>query len=101
MIKSDEVWIAESIESGNNYGYPQCCIDEFVACPPSKIEKLKVQDSDRLRVKMSFVNGFYTGFIPCYKHAMMIKKGEVTLEGLVDLKKRKTIVPFPHAWMYK
>mgnify|MGYP000982494659 CR=1 FL=1 len=100
MTKEDEIFIATSRESGLNYGYPQCCIDEFVKYPPSKLKHFKPSNSDRLRVKMSHVNGTYTGFIPCHKHALMIKSGEVTLEGLVDLSKRKTIVPFPHAWMY-
>lgn len=29
MKEFDKNWIAESVESGNKYGFPKCCIDEF------------------------------------------------------------------------
>ncbi len=37
-----------------------------------------------------------TGFVPCEKHAQMIRNNECTLESLVDKDKRLCEVAFPN-----
>jgi len=101
MKEQDEIFIASSLESGNKYGYPKCCIDEFVAITPSMMQKMKPTKTHLLRVEMSMVNGKYSGFFPCENHAKMIKEKKITLGDLIDYKKREDPMPFPHGWSYK
>ena len=101
MDKSDLHWIQESTESGNKYGFPKCCIDEFVSKPPSIMKSAVPTFGDLLRFEMAKVHGEYTGFIPCLNHAKMIKEKKITLPELIDYKKREDFLPFPHGWSFK
>lgn len=66
------------------FGYPSCCINSFVANfgTPDNASRFDVSNN--------------TGFVPCEKHAQMIRNNECTLESLVDKDKRLCEVPFPN-----
>lgn len=95
---TDEQFKEDSTRSGKAYGYPQCCIDEFVSEPPSWFEKNKPTKLDRLRFRMSHINGKYTGFIPCSKHAQDIAAGKIKLSDLIEKQNRTVFMPFPNDW---
>lgn len=68
---------------GSFYGYPECCINDFV-------KRFKEGDhASLLQLKVSE----YTGFIPCPAHAKEIKNGTITLEGLITNRKCKHNFP--------
>lgn len=71
------------IAGGIYYGYPKCCIEEFVKYPPS--ERTTAQNA------YSVHQG--KGFIPCAKHAMLILKEEITLESLITNRQCPTAFP--------
>lgn len=96
MTVQDEKWVKESIESGNKYGFPKCCIEEFTAKPPSIMQKSKPTKEDLLRFEMAKIDGVFTGFVPCFHHAKMIKSKQITLSELIDYKKREEFMPFPY-----
>jgi hypothetical protein len=98
--QQDKEWIDSSIESGKKYGYPECCINEFISKPPSKL-KGNPTIQEILRLKMAFQNGHYTGFIPCLKHAMEIKKELIQLDDLINKTERKTLFDFPSGFEFK
>lgn len=101
MTKEDQEYIETSIDSGNKYGYPKCCIDAFVAKTPSQMKASGATQSDRMRYEAAHINGEYTGFIPCTMHAIEIKKGKITLLDLIDKNKRLAPIPFPNDWSFK
>ena len=101
MTEFDKNWIAESVESGNKYGFPKCCIAEFIAKTPSMMKNSKPTTNDILRFEMAKINGNYTGFIPCLNHAKMIKAKKITLPELIDYKKREEFMPFPYGRSFK
>jgi hypothetical protein len=59
-------------EKGKYYGYPQCCIDAFCNRLDLNLTPAQEQVLDN------------HGFIPCHEHALMVVKGEVTLESLIE-----------------
>jgi hypothetical protein len=59
-------------EKGKYYGYPQCCIDAFCNRIDLNLTPAQEQVLDN------------HGFIPCHDHALMVVKGEVTLESLIE-----------------
>ncbi len=69
-------------QSGQFFGYPQCCIDEFV----ERVAKIQLEgtsantDLSKERLEASD----FTGFIPCQKHAEQIVAKEITLESLIS-----------------
>jgi hypothetical protein len=81
----------KKIKLGRLFGYPQCCIDEFIY----DSEKMKDTNIDvRIpeQIKIAKITG---GFVPCKKHALAISSGEVTLESIIvgrDAKKVKKYV---------
>jgi len=87
-------WYIENAPLGKFLGYPECCIKEFCDQPPMffNMNKLTMNDEDRYRA--SCVDGEYTGFIPCKKHAEEILQGKITLESLIQ-NRDKNIPPFP------
>lgn len=94
-------WTEENKPIGEALGYPSCCVLEFCKQPPQLLKGKPTKD-DKRRLKASYVNGFYTGFIPCAKHAKQIVKGTITLESLIDKEKRQNndeycIPAFPNA----
>ena len=69
-------------KAGNYFGYPQCCIDEFIR-------------TNSPRHKICLLAGAHTGFIPCYNHSCKILRNDVTLTELI--KNRKCMKPFKDA----
>jgi len=60
-------------ELGKYYGYPQCCIVEFIEdIINNRNSSVRSSKSDN------------TGFIPCTKHYIQIMKGDIELKDLID-----------------
>jgi hypothetical protein len=90
-------WTNENKPSGEMLGYPDCCITEFCNQPP-QLMKGKPTKDDKRRYKAGCINGEFTGFIPCTKHAKQIVQEKITLKSLIDLGKRDLFLPkFPNA----
>lgn len=97
-------WTEENRPIGEALGYPDCCIREFCNQPPQLLKGNPTKD-DKRRHKASYVNGVYTGFIPCAEHAKQIVQGKITLESLIDKEKRANndeyyIPEFPNAMQW-
>jgi hypothetical protein len=71
------------IYNGLYYGYPQCCIDNFI----ETYQKIKPRTDAQEQVHLC------TGFIPCHQHALKILAGKTTLEDII-LPSRKEPKPF-------
>lgn len=71
---------------GVYYGYPKCCIKEFF----SDLEIGIMFVNKRNRMKRTKVAK--NGFLPCKKHARLIKRKEITIESLI--KNRMCPTPF-------
>lgn len=95
-MPNDLDFIRSSINSGNYYGYPECCIKEFVKYPPSKMKFLNKKESE-IRYRAGHLHGNFTGFIPCLKHAKEILSGNITLVSLIKTT-RETPIQFPYDW---
>jgi hypothetical protein len=65
---TDHLW-----ENGQYYGYPQCCIDNFIEI----YREIKRRTNEQDRVHL------FSGFVPCHKHALEILCGHTTLEALI------------------
>lgn len=101
MTEEDKLFVDSSINSGNQYGYPQCCIDEFVSRPPSELKKSYATDADVLRFEVAHIGKYYTGFIPCSMHAQQIKDKQIKLADLIDYSNRTVELAFPIDWSVK
>jgi hypothetical protein len=69
--------------NGLYFGYPQCCIDNFI----HTYQRIKSRTDAQEKVHLS------TGFVPCHEHALLILDGRTTLEALI-LPTRKDPKPF-------
>lgn len=87
-------WTEENQPLGKALGYPDCCIAAFCSQPPELLNHTGPSADDRLRLKAAYVNGKYTGFIPCTEHAVQILSGKITLASLVQ-KREPQFPPFP------
>jgi hypothetical protein len=67
---------------GEFFGYPSCCINEFI-----RTKGLKLRDSSKLRSTIG-------NFIPCEMHQEQLQRGEVILEDLIQNRTCET--EFPH-----
>ena len=87
---------------GINYGYPECCTQEFV-------ENLDNKESDKRNV--CFIAAGNTGFVPCYKHSCQILNNEIKINDLIKnricdykfktIKRRGRIKHFTGDWETK
>ena len=86
-------WKETNAPLGRELGYPECCIGEFCDLPP---ELMLGTPNEEMKIKLeaSFINGKYSGFIPCLKHAKMILAGEITLSDLIQ-NRNPAFPPFP------
>ena len=73
-------------DNGTYYGYPKCCTKEFYS--DIKIGLNFVNKRNR----MKWIKVAKNGFIPCKKHARLIKKKEIKIESLI--KNRLCPTPF-------
>lgn len=91
-----DAWKKENFPIGVQLGYPQCCIDEFCVQSPRYLKANSAKPKDFLRYKAAHLNGVFTGFIPCYKHAALILENQIRLQDLIQ-KRDKNFPPFPVA----
>jgi hypothetical protein len=92
-----KTWTHENAPLGRALGYPECCIREFCNQPPSMLKNGTPSKDDKRRYKASLMNGEYTGFVPCSKHAAEIVAGKITLESLITNRDAKFPI-FPNAF---
>jgi hypothetical protein len=73
--------LASKIKLGVYYGYPQCCIDNFV----HKIMNCCDRDRKTIKVlfKLNFMVSENSGFVPCNEHTSQIIKKKCTLKHLI------------------
>lgn len=89
-------WFKVNQPFGKKLGYPDCCIKEFCNQPPAVMARMKEPSKDdKRRYKAGFMNGEFTGFIPCSSHAREINMGKITLESLIK-DRSPDYPPFPH-----
>ena len=67
-------------QSGLYYGYPSCCIEEFVM-------------NNVYNKGCSLISAAYGGFVPCQKHTMMIVNKKINIKDLIG--KRSSQYAFP------
>lgn len=90
-----KLWFEENAPLGKELGYPDCCIKEFCDQHPELLNRrVEVPQSDKDRYKAGCVNGNYTGFIPCIKHAKEILSGKIILDSLIK-NRNIDFPPFP------
>ncbi len=87
-------WFAENAPFGKALGYPDCCIKAFCDQPPALLRNTGATKEDVERYEAGCIQGVYTGFIPCIRHAREIKAGKCTLESLIKNRNSK----FPPFW---
>lgn len=95
LNKSIAEWYKENYPLGKALGYPDCCINAFCNDSPEALKVKKRNGTERIRYDASFINGQYTGFIPCVHHAKQIVNGEITLQSLIK-NRDNNFPPFPN-----
>lgn len=88
-------WRLENAPFGKELGYPECCIEAFCLQPPLVLKVLGVNKEDKLRYKAGCINGKFTGFIPCIKHARQVLNKQTTLHQLIS-NRNPNFPPFPN-----
>ena len=76
-----------TMESGKFYGYPQCCIDEFIE------HKHLKGDQEALMARIKEAGLYNCGFVPCEAHLQKLIDGEISVKSLI--KDRQCKNPFP------
>lgn len=75
---------------GVYFGYPDCCIEEFVAFQDDLGRKQSIQMDPKVHQ--------HTGFIPCVKHCRQIKTGRLELEDLITNRVCRSRFPNQGSW---
>jgi hypothetical protein len=78
----DNSQIQVIFETGIYFGYPECCINNFIDDRKKGID-----------TKSRNFAGNYTGFVPCKNHLDMIRNGKLKIEDLIQSRICKK--PFP------
>jgi hypothetical protein len=97
LEKRKEEWRIENEPVGKAFGYPECCIKEFCEQPPALLKSRVPTRDDYKRFEASHIDGQYTGFIPCSRHAKEILAGIIALPSLIK-NRDGNIGPFPHGY---
>ncbi len=92
--------VMSDLDLGEILGYPKCCIDEFLASMERIKRKEKSTDIDVMRLKAGYIDGVFTGFIPCAEHAKRIIDREITLSSLIT-DRNKNLKEFPNEFKKK
>ncbi len=97
-------WRDENRPVAKELGYPDCCIHAFCEMPPLLIRYLSYKriqiPNYEMRYRAGCIDGKFTGFIPCAKHAQQILENKITLESLI--KNRSPLFPpFPYWGHYE
>lgn len=61
------------VHNGKYYGYPECCIQEFIKYYLK--EKPRTDEQEKVHQ--------FSGFIPCHQHALEILAGKITLQAII------------------
>lgn len=64
---------------GRSFGYPQCCIDEFI----KHVAIIVLQDIDPRTDEQNFIGTYTHGFIPCAACTEKVVTGQITLNSLI------------------
>lgn len=96
LNEDQQRWYNENAELGRELGYPECCIIEFAMDCPEEIKKRgKPTPVMILRYRMGCIDGKFTGFIPCHKHASLLFFRLTSFKKLI--KNRSPLFPdFPY-----
>jgi len=89
-----EDWFNINAPFGKELGYPDCCIKEFCAQPPALLKRSVPSKDDQRRYEAGCIDGVFTGFIPCIRHAKMVLKKEISLYDLI-VNRNKDFPLFP------
>ncbi len=96
MCRLCEATDDEVRDIGRIFGYPECCIEEFI----SDNETISIKNEDVRNEAQITIARDTGGFVPCKMHAKMIFLGEITPEELVverrDIKKSKKLNKLAH-----
>lgn len=76
------------VEMGIYFGYPACCIFNFL----KRYDAIHT-GKDITTIEQSRVSG--SGFVPCQEHAQQILKKQITIHELIS-QNRKCKKPFPY-----
>jgi hypothetical protein len=87
-------WYQENAPFGRVLGYPYCCILEFCDQPPALLQGVEPSQIDIDRYNAGYVDGEFTGFIPCAYHAGLILEGRISLASLIH-GRNPAFPPFP------
>lgn len=94
----EQIWYNENFKAGKMFGYPICCINEFCKQSPQKMKDTQPTQNDIIRFKAAHINGGWTGFIPCTKHAKLILSEKIKLSDLIKGRDLK-YPPFPQDYI--
>lgn len=84
MKEVQKNWYEKNLPLGRSLGYPECCIKEFGMQPPALMRKRSPTRQDKRRYNAACIDGAFTGFIPCDKHARQIIAGEIAINDLIS-----------------
>jgi hypothetical protein len=95
MHPEQKQWIEINTPLGIALGYPECCVKNFGLHSPGY---MRAGHADRTKMqecyKAGCIDGKFTGFIPCYTHAVQINSGKIKLTDLVK-NRSSEFPPFP------
>lgn len=74
------------VETGEYFGYPECCINSFVEMLDQEKSFCDLPEIQQKHNK--------DGFTPCVECSNKIEKGEIVIENLIDYEKRQHPMPF-------
>lgn len=83
LQRAIENWYRINKPFGLSLGYPECCVNAFCDEPPEILNIRPFIEQDYKRFAAAHIDGIYTGFIPCGRHAELILSGEITLASLI------------------
>lgn len=86
--------------NGKKYGYPQCCIDYFVKTCTDKVKSHKDQLIAGQCMRAAYINGNYSGYIPCPAHLEALLYSDAKLEDFIK-DRDSSLAPFPYDWSLK
>ena len=73
--------LRKTYEMGMSFGYPQCCVFEFVDdC-----------NNGMAPAASRGLTGNQSGFVPCAFHSRLVDEGKMTLTDLIDKDKRDEV----------
>ena len=79
---------AKFYQKGKFYGYPTCCIDNFMT------NLMPVSRERNIKYKQNIKVSNHTGFIPCNEHTQQILDKKIVLADLIG--SRICYTPFPN-----